>query len=201
MKKSIFLILTLAIPVSIFLFLKIFGNNEYEVPVLFADGIPGCNKQSGVHLVNYTGLMDEHGENLNYEKLHGLLIFTSLNSQDKSIMSERITQMVRIQDAFYEIGSPKFILMTDQEESIPLLQSGLNGGGLLDINYIFVFSPPDQLNDFLRCELGLFTREELMDAALVLVDSERKIRGIYDGLDMEQTEQLILELKILRKKL
>jgi hypothetical protein len=42
MKKFIFLILTLAIPVSIFLFLKIFGNNEFEVPVLFEDGLPGC---------------------------------------------------------------------------------------------------------------------------------------------------------------
>ncbi len=201
MKKIIFLILTLAIPVSIFLFLKIFGKNEFEVPVFFVEGIPGCNEIEEAHLVNVAGLKDEHGEIINIERVSSFLIFTPLDSQDTSILRERILQMVRIQDAFYEIGSPRFILMADQKDSIPFLQSELIEGGLSDVNYTFVLSNSNDLNDFLRCELGLITREEVINAPLVLVDPERKIRGIYDGLDIEQTEQLILELKILRKQL
>jgi protein SCO1 len=201
MKKIIFLILTLAIPVSIFLFLKIFGNNEFEVPVFFVEGIPGCDEIEEAHLVNVAGLMNEDGEIINIENLSNFLIFTPLVSQDKSIWRERILQMVRIQDAFYEIGSPQFILMADQYDSISFLQSELMGGGLSDVNYTFVFSHSNDLNDFLNCELGLITREEVINAPLVLVDPERKIRGIYDGLDLEQTEQLILELKILCKQL
>jgi hypothetical protein len=37
-------------------------------------------------------------------------------------------------------------------------------------------------------------------ANLVVADPERRIRGLYDVMDLEQTEQLILELKILRKQ-
>lgn len=48
-KKSLFLFLALLFPVLIFLFLKMFGRNEFEVPVLHqqADFIPpsGCGFQ------------------------------------------------------------------------------------------------------------------------------------------------------------
>lgn len=37
-KKTIFLILSLVLPVSVFLFLKIFGSNEFKVSVLHTEG-------------------------------------------------------------------------------------------------------------------------------------------------------------------
>jgi hypothetical protein len=40
-KKNIFLFLALALPVLIFLFLKMFGKNEFEVPLLHEQGVNG----------------------------------------------------------------------------------------------------------------------------------------------------------------
>lgn len=49
MKKAILLFLALLLPVAVFVFLKFFGKNEFEVPVLFADGVltppAGCTKE------------------------------------------------------------------------------------------------------------------------------------------------------------
>ena len=39
-KKIIFLILALLLPVTIFVFLKLFGKNEFQVPVLHEDAVP-----------------------------------------------------------------------------------------------------------------------------------------------------------------
>ena len=40
-KKIIFLILALVLPATIFVFLKLFGRNEFQVPVLHENNIPG----------------------------------------------------------------------------------------------------------------------------------------------------------------
>jgi hypothetical protein len=45
-KKFIFLFLGLVLPILIFIFLKVFGRNQFDVPALYADGVPpqaGCN--------------------------------------------------------------------------------------------------------------------------------------------------------------
>jgi hypothetical protein len=51
-KKSILLSLALLLPVSIFVFLKIFGQNQFDVPVPFANGVAekpaGCSFDYGV---------------------------------------------------------------------------------------------------------------------------------------------------------
>jgi protein SCO1 len=200
MKKFIFLMLTLAIPVSIFLFLKIFGNNEFEVPVFFENGIPGCSDSEKVHTVPDINLINREGEKLHSDQLNEFLIFALLDFRDKTELHERLVQLVRIQDAFYEIGTPRFILMADQKDRIPDLPAELSEVGLLTSNYYVSLLEEDELREFLHCGLGLEIQKDEMIGELVLVDIGRKIRGIYNGLDMEQTEQLILELKILRKQ-
>jgi hypothetical protein len=45
--KKIVLFVALGVPILVFIFLKMFGKNEFEVPVFYAEGvhrtIPGCN--------------------------------------------------------------------------------------------------------------------------------------------------------------
>lgn len=47
MLKKIILFVALPLPVLIFIFLKLFGKNEFEVPVYWSEGVtrnvPGCN--------------------------------------------------------------------------------------------------------------------------------------------------------------
>ena len=54
-KKFLFLFLALLLPVSVFVFLKMFGKNEFHVPVLYQEGVTeapdGCDVQYPVPYV------------------------------------------------------------------------------------------------------------------------------------------------------
>ena len=114
MKKTIFLVLTLAIPVSIFLFLKFFGSNTFEVPVLFENGIPGCTTTGNPHAVPEFEYIGETEKNVSSKMLDGFLVFGMING-DIEDSRKRIIELIRIQDAFYEVGSPHFVFLTNGE--------------------------------------------------------------------------------------
>ena len=51
-KKSLFLFLALLLPVLVFIFLREYGENQFDVPYLYADGVParpaGCEFDYGI---------------------------------------------------------------------------------------------------------------------------------------------------------
>lgn len=47
-KKPIFLFLALLLPILIFIFLKLFGRNEFDIPVQYASGVPDSIRCEGV---------------------------------------------------------------------------------------------------------------------------------------------------------
>jgi protein SCO1/2 len=54
-KKVLYLLIALALPGLIFIFLKIFGKNHFDVPIYYKDGISDSIKEcSGVHHGQYT---------------------------------------------------------------------------------------------------------------------------------------------------
>lgn len=196
MKKIIFLILTLAIPGTIFLFLKFFGYNQFSVPVLFENGIPGCTTSQGPHRV--PDIMSQQVVDQPAKDLDHFWIYGVLNRNDNGIVQEQIIQLVRIQDAFFEVGSPMFLILTNDQGRSQQLHLMLEEFGLLEQNYVLESLPESKFEDFIQCGLGLEARSA--DDELVLVDKHRQIRGIYNGLELDQTEKLILELKILKQQ-
>lgn len=201
MKKSIFLLLTLAIPVSIFLFLKLFGTNKFDVPVLFEEGIPDCVGSQIPHAVPDIEFIGETEKNIRLEEIEGFLVFGVLDGINLKNNNKKLIELVRIQDAFYEIGAPNFILFVHGEiASMSDLIKQCTEAGLDAETRNIAFIPDDQLINFLQCGIALTDEENGDFNNLVMVDTDGKIRGVYDYLDMEQSDQLILELKILKKK-
>jgi hypothetical protein len=197
MKKFILLIFTLAIPVSIFLFLKIFGNNEFEVPILFENGIPGCDESTEPHLVPSFKLYLPDGSAKTIADIDEYLILGALNNEDSLQLTNQVIELVRIQDAFYEIGSPTFVFFSNHQGYLKRIINQFKEVGLKEDNYLLGTLDEKRYEEFLTCGLGL---TDGVKNQLVLVDPLKRIRGIYNGLETDQTEQLILELKILRKK-
>ena len=201
MKKSIFLVLTLAIPVSIFLFLKLFGTNTFDVPVLFEEGIPDCTSFQIPHAVPDFEFIGETEKNIKSEEIEGFLVFGVLDGINIENNNKKLIELVRVQDAFYEIGAPSFILFIHGKlASMSGLVKQCEEAGLDAKTRNIAFIPDDQLMDFFQCGIALTDEENRDFNNLVMVDTDGKIRGVYDYLDMEQTDQLILELKILKQK-
>ena len=201
MKKLIFLVLTLAIPVSIFLFLKLFGSNTFEVAVLFEEGIPDCTTAQIPHTVPSFEFIGEKEKNINSEEIEGFSVFGVLDGINIENNNKKLIELVRIQDAFYEIGAPNFTLFIHGDlASMSRLVKQCTEAGLDAKTRNIAYVPNDQLMDFLQCGIALTDGENRDSNNLVMVDAQRNIRGIYDYSDMEQTDQLILELKILKQK-
>ena len=48
-KKYIFLFLALLLPILVFLFLKFFGRNEFDIPIQFVNGVPDSLQCEALH--------------------------------------------------------------------------------------------------------------------------------------------------------
>lgn len=202
MKKTVFLILTLAIPVSIFLFLKFFGTNTFEVPILFVEGIPNCANSKGLHTIPEFEYIGETEKKHSSKELSGFIIFGVLNGESLEENRDKIVELIRIQDAFYEIGPPGFLLFKKGEKILIPDLIALSSEMGLEHNFSnIVFMPEDQLMDYLQCGIALIDENNKDFDNLVLVDPKRQIRGIYYSKDNEQTDKLILELKILKQQM
>jgi hypothetical protein len=59
--KWILLCIALFLPISIFVFLKMFGMNEFQVPILFQSEVPSCNDSTTFpyHVPNH--VVDQYG--------------------------------------------------------------------------------------------------------------------------------------------
>jgi protein SCO1 len=191
MKKQIILLLTLAIPVAVFLFLKIFGENKYEIPVFFAQGIEGCGNPPQQHTVNL--------ESLNISPKNHCVVAV-MDSNDNTANRTFVTELVRIQDAFYGRVEPQFILLTNSQsvETHADMLAFCKVNGLNPEHTILLNLNAAEKKDFTECGLGLGKPDGGQPTDLALIDDEGKIRGFYLRNDKEETDRLILELKILK---
>ncbi len=201
MKKSIFLIFTLAIPATVFLFLKYFGNNTFEVPVLFESGIPNCADSFSLHRVPNLEYIGETEKQLTPGRQSEFRVYGVLETSDEEQLNETIVELIRIQDAFFETRSPNFILFIKGDQvrrnDLELLCSN---AGLNHENASYFYPEEQSLYKFLKCGIALVQNDSDSLTKFVLVDTEKRIRGIYNYSDEKETDRLILELKILKKQ-
>ena len=201
MKKFIFLLFVLVIPASIFVFLKYFGTNTFEVPYLFEEGIPDCQNSSSPHRVSDVYYIGETENQLDSDQLQEFIVYGVFDVSKPEQNKELIVELVRIQDAFFEIGAPYFILfIKGNPDQRSVVESLCKETGLSQKGSSIVYVEYSQLYDFLKCEIALIDEDSEEFTNLVLADPDKRIRGIYNSLDNKQTDQLILELKILKKQ-
>ncbi len=194
--------LTLAIPIFIFVFLKLFGTNKFEVPFLFEEGIPDCSNSSDIHKVPDFMYIGKKEKQLNSRLLNGFMIYGVLDVAKPEQNKELMVELVRIQDAFYEVEPPYLLIfIKGNPDQRIAMESLCREMGLLEKSSSIVYMQSEYLFDFFKCGIALIDEESEDFTNLVLVDPDSRIRGIYDGLDVEQTDRLILELKILKQKI
>jgi len=165
--KATVLSATLLIPIAIFLFLKFFGDNRFDIPVYYEDGKPDhfkecrADQKEGQYYVQTTGDIQLPATFL---FLEGDKSFSGL---DVSNIHNRLKESVGpINHVVFSIDSTEGISQSKYLDSSAFVQQ-------MRCNFV-----TDTVNQF------------------ILVDSERKIRGYYNT-DREEVDRLIVELKIL----
>lgn len=177
--KIIYLLLALALPVSVFLFLKFFGQNQFDVEPLFTELLP----------INVPADCD-HVHELPYTIPEHILVDLDWSSRDSLTLfyfkpvAASTTGLNRIPEA-YTSTEARIIEISD-ESGIPELKDSLTSEKP---------GSEDQLLKLKKCFLFI---EEPNN--LVLVDNRRRIRGIYQVENRDEFDRLMLEIKIILKK-
>ncbi|MDH4057842.1 MAG: hypothetical protein OEU76_03720 [Cyclobacteriaceae bacterium] len=171
--KIVFLVLALVLPVLIFIFLKFFGKNQFDVAPLFMEGVElvdGCLHQStGQYKVPapiLEGMFWTGGDSL-------ILFYFPENEPQSSI--------TRIKEAFGPSEVPIVEISTttvSSQKTTKFVQVQEDSLLLWKKCYLFISKPYD----------------------LILVDHQRRIRGFYQSTDREEVDRLLMEASIILKK-
>ena len=187
--KHLFLFLLLLLPVLTFLFLKFFGNNQFEIPVYYQQGVSdtltaNCDRSKEIpYRVNHALVNGSSG----YTVLH-------FESTDDSGLKDRLESLERVQDVFWNNDAVQLFTLLHQngiqqevlrkyKDRIQIRSEFWNVSALDDTAW----------SAFRSCDLIM----DSLDNRVVLVDADRRIRGYYNINEREDTDRLILELKIL----
>lgn len=158
MRKIIFLTLAFLLPIGIYLFLKYFAKNEFDVPVFYKDKMDvkvGCDYK---YITPYK-VPDSIAAVLNSKKTKAILVVDAISK------AKRLTK-IREQFPLDELS---IIYLSD-----------LNTERTTRWKNCFLFlSPP---------------------YSAVLIDREKQIRGYYSLPNLDESDKLEVELKILLKK-
>lgn len=184
MKKSILLFLALLLPALVFVFLKFFGKNEFAVEPLFQDTVqvpPNC---SGVTYTTPYTVADSVLTMLQWSVNR-----TSLIIIEDSIGENQKEQRIQMNRVFKEFSLDplNIVMLTDDIEASQINQSEemLN---VVNVSH-------EDLVMFRNC---VFLLDRYNNA--LLIDSMKRVVGQYDLTDREDTDRLMLELKIVFKK-
>lgn len=210
--QGMVLICILMVPVLIILFLRNFGENEYEIPILYENGIQDpfgdCNLDSaGQHYIPQFEFVAQDSSKIGKSQMMGkVTIVDFFFTSCPSICPVMSLEMERVQDAFRnEAQVQLYSISIDPEYDTPEVLSNYSElHGAKEGKWFFLNGPKDQVYDLARCGFVLPTIDGRGIAEnfthsdkLALIDGEGRIRGYYSGTSREEVDLLILETKIL----
>jgi hypothetical protein len=175
-KKVVYLIVALALPALIFVFLKYFGENQFEVEPLFPEGVSGIPVDC-----------PEAPAGKPYRIPEKILLDLKWNPNDSLLLvyigsSQHSNLLMRIVSNF---ESQKVQIVKILHASEPVNTSGEQG---------WVMVPDETLRQWINCFLFLKKPNDL-----VLVDHQRRIRGYYASQNRDEVDRLITEVAIILK--
>ena len=181
-KKIIFLLLALLLPVLIFIFLKSFGKNKFDVAPLFQEAVEVPLDCSIRYKFPYT-IPDSILARFSWNHNDSLALVVFDDTFDTSRQKISI-QLSRLNVEFKEELS--YVVYSENAKAERGLQHNSNS--------VVEISNP-QFSLFRKC---IFLVKAYDNA--VLVDSAGRIRGQYNLTNLDDADRLIVELKIILKK-
>lgn len=194
--KLIILFVTIALPVGIFLFLKLYGENRFDIPIYYQEENTVIDADCGIisfpFIVPRFETFTSDSSMLPKIELADINLFSILpNEKD---IRETLNQIDRLKATFSNQSQVKFFLLQTGDIKLPSLENYEN---ILNNEGVF---------DFVKCGLLVpayfdITNETKHFATgyAVLVDKDRRIRGYYEISDREEVDRIISEIDILLK--
>lgn len=206
------LVFILAIPAFIFLFLQSFGTNKFEVDVYFQAGVESnmwnCNFiQGDQHYIPSFSFVSQSGKAVNDQVLtEGITVVDFFFTSCPSICPVMTNELARVQEEFKKNPKVKILSFTvdPENDTKEVLAEYAEKRGADTEKWIFLTGEKKDLYNLARCgfvlpvEDGDGSPEDFIHSEkFILVDSQKRIRGYYNGTDRKDVDRLITEMKIL----
>ncbi|MFQ3213259.1 MAG: protein SCO1/2 [Marivirga sp.] len=202
-KKFLLLAITISFPVIFYLFLRSFGQNEYDLPYFFQDEGIACSDALGfvdVSVLDLSNSQDTLALNVVLDNTVSIVLFPSLDNDNQSLKNELNRTGQNLKGKL----DLRFIAFYDNDSSL------LNSLSLEDIKVDNYGALAGSYNELVSCNFklpsNLYTGQHPAEEQwpvheiLVLIDEQDQIRGYYNGFETKDVDRLILEVNVLLSK-
>ncbi|SHO65289.1 SCO family protein [Algoriphagus zhangzhouensis] len=206
------LVCVLLIPVLIFMFLRGFGENHYDLPIFYQNGVDNpfkeCNfEDSTQHYIPEFAFTNQEGKTIGRKDMEGkITIVDFFFTSCPSICPVMSKEMERVNDMFRNNPEVQILSISiDPEYDTPeILQEYANEHHATPGKWHFLSGSKLETYELARCGFilptvdGLGNPDDFIHSdKFTLVDDQGRIRGYYSGTNREDVDLLMLETKVL----
>ena len=212
-RQTILLGLLLLVPVLAFLFLFRFGSNRYALPTYLPDRVDSTQvggkwqRDTVFHQIAAFQLPASTGRTVSSAELGKGLYIAHFYTPD--VTSARVArQLLRVQEKFRHEPRVRLVtfVLAAAPETAPALTRLAEQYGTIAGKWFFLTGPTAGLDSLARQEFRLTADPKRLPGTvytanipagrLLLVDNQRRIRGIYDGTDGREIDRLLTEVTV-----
>ncbi len=210
--KGLVLVCILLIPVLVFVFLRSFGNNTYDIPILFEKGVENPFFECPIadttqHYIPDFTFVNQEGDSVGRADMEGKItivdfFFTSCPSICP-IMSD---EMERVNDMFRDEEKVQILSISiDPEFDTPeVLKEYADKHKAQAGKWDFLSGGKEETYQLAKCGFilpaldGMGVPDDFVHSdKFILVDELGRIRGYYSGTNRDDVDLLMLEAKVL----
>lgn len=209
--QGLILLCILMVPILIFVFLKTFGVNQYDIPIMFETGVEDplgdCEfMENGQHRIPDFSFVSQDSVKMGREQMEGkITIVDFFFTSCPSICPVMSTEMERVDDIFRDEEKVQiYSISIDPEYDSPEVLQEYAALHNASDSWHFLTGDKEETYNLARCGfiIPAIDGEGVAEAFVhsdkfVLIDGEGRIRGYYSGTNREDVDLLILETKIL----
>ena len=212
-RQTLLLGLLLLVPVLAFLFLFRFGSNRYALPTYLPDRVDSTQvggkwrRDTVFHQVGAFRYPSSTGREVSSDELGTGLYIAQFYGDDKA--SARVARaLLRVQEKFRNeprVRLVTFVLNSDPAKPAALTRLAEQYGTIAG-KWFFLTGPVDALKSLTLDEFRLTADPKRLPGAvytanipagrLLLIDNQRRVRGIYDGTDGREIDRLLTEVTV-----
>lgn len=199
----------LAIPALVFLFLKLFGKNHFEIPVYYAKDsvkVESGYKVTKAHNIPDFSFTNQNNRLFSSKELRGkTYVADFFFTKCPSICPKMTSELTRVQEAFEKKPEVKIVSFTvdPASDSAAALKRYAMEFRADTSKWNFLTGEKKEL--YTLAQKGFFVSaledknlpEFIHSDKLILVDKNGWIRGYYNGTDRNEVDRLIREIQVL----
>lgn len=186
----------LGLPVLLYLFLQRFGENKYQVPVFYEQGIdnavsPDCPEHQTTHRINR---YNASGTNLAHSLLNERI--TVVGFAQSGCDFESSSELASICNQFKRESNFRAITMAVDTSAVSIKHTELVQQYIIPADVWTLLPYQTDTRNLVQCGFNLKLDCNLSQQ-LILVDPESRIRGYYLITDANEMDRLAMEINIL----